>query len=349
MSEQPMQDLAALSTLSEAIVRFIAVELQRKAEERLREAGQWEKAAKLEAQTQQLRATQLRERETMAKQADTSWLTKEATFPQAAKAWRTASAYAESDPLARRVAGDAMDRMRELQPEMMNRYDQLRAAGQGSADAMRVVAHEEWERRARVNGEPGRGEARPQPGRTSPALPAGDLDQAVRSEVAALSKNVSPDAVAEFQQFLRSEKRGPAADGLDAMKQMCADADRGMPDSSEISAKRAVGEELRQQGRTQSGVVDDPRTPVDEHSAGQRSSVVLDDSADALSAQAARMSAAQGHGTPKPAALQGQVLSRPVAAQGFPNKLRVGSVPDAVATRQPANTATAVHTRGRGR
>ncbi|GII56051.1 hypothetical protein Pth03_44400 [Planotetraspora thailandica] len=70
---------------------------------------------------------------------DPAWLRK-ADLLQVSRAWGAAAPYAASDPAAERAQLKCEERLRELHPYAMNRYDRLRAEGHAPEAAMREVA-----------------------------------------------------------------------------------------------------------------------------------------------------------------------------------------------------------------
>ncbi|BBH67094.1 hypothetical protein ACTI_37790 [Actinoplanes sp. OR16] len=326
------QGAAMISTVLEAGARWVAVGLAKEAADKEQEAGRIRKADAMRERAEAFRAGWLRERERLAEGIDTKWLTEEATFAQAASVWRTASAHlANGDKVGERLVKDAMDRMRQLQPDLMARYDRERAH-HDPGTAMRNVYQQMWEENARANGQPRGPRARPHPGREDPAL-AG-LDKAVGAEIELLSRNASPATLGALQQQWRDAGEEAAAGRLDRLREAC------VPDG-EADNRDQLGDAARKQGRSASGGDDDPRTAHDEHSAGQRRSVTLDDTADGLEAQAARQRNGPVH--------VGVVVDRPLASQGFANKLSVGAIRAEVAGKKPAESRPRTETRGRTR
>jgi hypothetical protein len=347
-----LRGMAQISTVLEAGARWVAVGIQKKAADEERKIGDLRRAEAWQRRADALRDEWLGEREKLAATLDTSGLD-DATFAEAATVWRTAGAHAahaaqtgQRDPVAATLTEKAMDRMRELQPDLMERYDRQRAAGHSPAEAMRNVHREMWEEHARENGKLREPSARPHPGRepdpARTALPAGspgDLDRAVRAELAAVTGNVSPAAVEQIQQRLRDGGAKDAADALDPMRRAC-------PPDSEAENRFRLGDAARKEGRSASGAADDPATPVDEHSVGQQVGAERTGDADQLDALAGRANAG------RPVHV-GEVLAkpqRPAASAAFPNRLRVGTRPAGLERKREAD-ATVTHspTRRNGR
>jgi len=85
---------------------------------------------------QELRALQDQQRTAWAPAHDARWLA-QADLLQAARAWGAATAYADADPAAASAARKCEERLRELHPYAMARYDRLRSEGAGAFEAMR--------------------------------------------------------------------------------------------------------------------------------------------------------------------------------------------------------------------
>ncbi|WP_328384327.1 hypothetical protein OHQ88_34305 (plasmid) [Micromonospora zamorensis] len=351
---QLLQGLAALATPVEALARLYAANKSRQADELNSEARRDRAVAGTERKAEQLTDAVQAERQRMASRIDGSWL-KEATFAEAADAWRTATAWAAAnDPVGKKVAGMALDRLSELDPQWKAAYDRHRAAGMPGWEAVRTAAYETAEREMRsANGPEPSPTARAHPGRGNQhALPAAGtrvavddfrwlagavaLDAAVRDEVRTLASNLSPEAVREFQQYLRSINRIPPVGDLELLYTFAAEAGKAMPTHKELTpaedlrrwaeAKGAADRAGEAEGLVarEAGTPDDRRTVVDEHSQG------LDQAGHhAGVAEHARATAAQlGAG--------GQQARMRAA---FPVELVVGgTVPTVVAGKQPANS-----------
>jgi hypothetical protein len=70
---------------------------------------------------------------------DPQWLA-QSDLLQAARAWSTAAAYADADPVAASAMRKSEERLRTMHPYAMARYDRLRAEGASPLDAMREAA-----------------------------------------------------------------------------------------------------------------------------------------------------------------------------------------------------------------
>ncbi|MEV4664531.1 hypothetical protein AB0J85_21605 [Micromonospora echinofusca] len=284
--QKAMQFFGVVSTLSEAVARFAAVGIQRKAAEEERAAGR-ERAAEAASRAAARLSDSVRaDRERLARRVDGSWL-KDATLTDAAQLWRTATVHAAAgDPVAQKLAGLALDRLGELHPQWRAAYDRQRAAGKSAPDAARAAAHEVWESeatRAGASGRPARPHSGPEglklrAGANGKALPAGgqalnDLDAAVRAEAGRLLADVSPEALDRLQRDLRTSGRAPAADSLGLARQYVSQARKAgvltpvVADAVDRDLL-ARADEDRAQARAVAGTPDHPRTAVDEHTEG---------------------------------------------------------------------------------
>lgn len=363
--QQFLQGLATMATVGEAGARWAAVGIQNKAAEREREARRDQAAATARREADRLAAKVRADRERMAASLDGDWLVNKATFAEAAAVWRTATIHAGSDPVAQRAAEFAERRLRQIRPDLMAAYDRNRQAGAPIPEAMRTAAREVWERDAR-SGHRQDGGARAHGGtpdrqRITPdgpaALPPGgravvdDFDAAVRQEAMKLAEYVRPEALDELQRQWRATGKLPAGEPVQLLRDLAAEMNQaisaGDADGQPVEAirlaqshveeslardlqSRAVAE--RGEGASDGGTVDNPRTPADEHAAGQSASVLHDDNADHLVASAAAVHHAD-------------TLATPAWVQAFP-KLRVAQVDPVVAGNQPAAAVTAVPMRG---
>ena len=347
--QQLLQGLATMSTVLEAGARWAAVGIQNKAAEREKQLQQEQAADAARREAEKLQAKVHEERQRMADRIDDGSLAR-STFPEAAQVWRTATVHAAGgDPVAQKVAGLAADRLRDLRSDLMDAYDRYRIEGRPVHDAMRAAAQQVWESDARANqwawqARPHGGPEPEQLGKDGPAVlpvggwqPLNDIDAAVRREAGQLMEHVSVEALDELQRRFREAGNLPAGEAIELLKQYATtQVDSG---TMSAAAARAMAEHLdglagqeRGRGVAAAGTVDNPRTVVDEHTAGQVASVVRDDTAD--------------HDVATAAALRGS--ARPAWATAFP-ALTVGKVPAAVAAKQPAQAMTATNTRGRTR
>ncbi|MEU7802659.1 hypothetical protein AB0B10_25705 [Micromonospora arborensis] len=282
-----LQSVSVLSTVGEAAARFAAVSIQQTAAKKERAAGR-EEAAETAAREARRLADEARvAREKVAARYDGSWI-KTATLREAAEVWRDATVYATTgDPVARKVADLALNRLGELHPQWREAYERNVRAGRSAPDAARDAAREVWESAAATVTRPSRG-ARPhgggdldelRAGANGRALPAGgqalnDLDAAVRAETVKLLGDVSPEALDRLQRDLRASGRTPAADGIGLARQYVtqARAEGLMPDVVADAADQALlarANEERARARSAAGAVDDPSTVVDENTIGQ--------------------------------------------------------------------------------
>ncbi|SCG15572.1 hypothetical protein GA0070610_1807 [Micromonospora echinofusca] len=281
--QKAMQFFGVVSTLSEAVARFAAVGIQRKAAEEERAAGRERAAEAASREADRLGDSVRADRERLARRVDGSWL-KDATLTEVAQLWRTATVHAAAgDPVAQKLAGLALDRLGELHPQWRAAYDRQRAAGKSAPDAARAAAHEVWESestRAGASGRPARPHGGPEApklraGANGKALPAGgqalnDLDAAVRAEAVRLIADVSPEALDRLQRDLRASGRAPAADSLGLARQYVSQARKAGALTPVVANAidrdlLARADEDPAQARTVAGTPDHPRTAVDEH------------------------------------------------------------------------------------
>ncbi|MEU8164909.1 hypothetical protein AB0B97_00210 [Micromonospora sp. NPDC049004] len=365
--QQFLQGLATMATVGEAGARWAAVGIQNKAAEREGEARRDQAAAATRREADRLAAKVRADRERMAASLDGDWFVK-TSFAEAAAVWRTATIYASSDPVAQRASEFAEQRLRQIRPDLMAAYDRHRQAGAAVPEAMRTAAQEVWERDARSNhrqhggarthgGTPDRRGIAPD---GPAALPPGgravvdDFDAAVRQEAMKLAEYVRPEALDELQRQWRATGKLPAGEPVQLLRDLAVEMNEvvragdagGQPVEAIRIAQDHVEEALacdlrsraaaeRGEGVRDGGTVDNPRTPANEHAAGQSGSVRHDDNADQLVGFAAAVHHAD-------------TLATPAWVQAFP-KLRVAQVNPAVAGKQPAGTVSAVPMRGRTR
>lgn len=364
--QQFLQGLATMATVGEAGARWAAVGVQNRAAERERSAQGDQAAAAARREADRLAAKVRGDRERMAASLDGDWLVNKATFAEAAATWRTATVYANSDPVARRAAEFAEQRLRQFRPDLMAAYERHREAGTPIPEAMRAAAREVWERDARAGhrhhgarahgGTPDRvGISQDGPA----ALPPGgralvdDFDAAVRQEAMKLAEHVRPEALDELQRQWRATGKLPAGEPVQLLRDLAAEMNQAIR-TGDTGGRSVEGIRLAQshveeafardlQGRAaaergegvrEGGALDDPRTVADEHLAGQAANVLHDDGADYTDAKAA-------------AADEADKLATPAWVQAFP-KLRVAQVDAALAAKQPV-AATAAPVRGRSR
>ncbi len=364
--QQFLQGLATMATVGEAGARWAAVGIQNKAADRERQARRDQAAAAARREADRLVAKVRADRERMAAALDGDWLLNKATFADTAAVWRTATIHAGTDPVARRAAEFAEQRLRQFRPDLMAAYERRRHAGTAIPEAMRAAAREVWENDARANhrqhGARAHGSRTGRRGITAEgpaALPPGgrgqvdEFDAAVRKEAMTLAEHVRPEALDELQRQSRAVGKLPAGEPVQLLRDLAAEMSQairtGYADGRPVEGIRlahshveeALARDLhgraaveRGEGVRDGGTLDDPRTLGDEHAIGQTASVVHDDNADHTAANAAVHHA--------------EVLAAPAWTQAFP-KLRVAQVEAVVATKQPAVTTTAVQMRGRAR
>ncbi|MFF5217851.1 hypothetical protein [Micromonospora sp. NPDC000442] len=365
--QQFLQGLATMATVGEAGARWAAVGIQNKVAERERQAQRDQAAATARREADRLAAKVRADRERMAASLDGDWLVTKATFAEAAGVWRTATIHAGTDPVARRVVEFAEQRLRQFRPDLMAAYQRHRQAGTPISEAMRAAAREVWEHDGRTghrqHGARPHGGTPDRPGITPEgpaALPPGgrglvdNFDAAVRQEAMKLAEHVRPEALDELQRQWRATGRLPAGEPVQLLRDLAAHMNQairageaaGRPVEAirlaQIHVEEALARDLhsraaaeRGEGVRAGGTADDPRTPVDEHAAGQSANMLHDNIADHTAATAATVRHAE-------------TVRTPAWAQAFP-KLRVAQIEPTVAGKQPAATVTAVPMRGRAR
>jgi len=116
-----------LAQLGSLVTAAAAMEVRRRAQASAADAARSQ---------QELRALQDQQRAAWAPAHDARWLA-QADLLQAARAWVAAAAYAGADPAAASAARKCEERLRDLHPYAMARYDRLRSEGAGAVEAMR--------------------------------------------------------------------------------------------------------------------------------------------------------------------------------------------------------------------
>jgi hypothetical protein len=316
-SRTAMQAAASLVTVFEAAARVWAVAQQNKAAAEERAAGQTEKAARLQEQAARLRNAEDAQWQKYAKQIgkDRKWLREEATLGGAAHAWQWGTARAGNDPMAADIAADAYHRLEDLEPDLIARYDRLRANKVPMHEAMAAAAQEWWQHKWAP---------RPHPGQpySAGALPSGHgaqdaFDAAVRAEVAVLARDLDPTTIAAFQRQMR-EQGVLVGNGLDLLRQYCEQTAPTMPPGTELMAGQIIATALRNDGRTSAGALNTRSAPNNEHIEGQVASVSANVDADQIAVAAARRDTAH--------TANENGRRRPVVAQAFP-QLRPAAPP----------------------
>jgi hypothetical protein len=228
---QLVQGLAVLATVSEAVARWYAVGLQRRAEAQVQadraaqvSAAASEQAERLarEADLAQDRA----KREHIAHAFDDRWLS-EADLAATGRVWRAANLRAAGgDDWAREAMQRTERRLRTIRPNLMVFYDQYRGDGHAPAQAMLAAAYAAWVQADDTTLGP-RARAHPGPVTQHQALPGrvptgralgpggrhlDDLDAAVRREVIALADGVDPQVLDQLQRQWREQGLLPPAD-----------------------------------------------------------------------------------------------------------------------------------------
>lgn len=301
---QLVQGLAVLATVSEAVARWYAVGLQRRAEAQTKadRAAQVSQAA-LEQAEQLAREAELAEdraeRQHVAQAFDDDWLA-QADLAETARLWRTANLRAASgDDWAREGMQRAEQRLRQIRPNLMAFYDRFRSEGDTPAQAMQAAAYAAWARADSTTLGP---QARAHPGRVpshrvlAGRVPDGralgpggrrlnDLDAAVRREVMALADGVDPQVLDHLQRQWREQGLLPPADAADLLAAYARELQgRGTPavaaDQLTAAARRAADGQAAEASHlsgfagqehgtaNQSAGRPDVATAVDEHRAG---------------------------------------------------------------------------------
>lgn len=128
------QRVAQIASLAAAGAQ---VYMQRRALREARQAADDEHAARLLREHDRLATQQARL--TWMPSHDPHWLA-QADLEQTGRAWVGAAAYADTEPTAASAMRKSEDRLRQLHPYAMTRYDRLRADGAEPFDAMRQAA-----------------------------------------------------------------------------------------------------------------------------------------------------------------------------------------------------------------
>jgi hypothetical protein len=277
---QVLQALAVLTTVGEAAARFAVAGAQNRAAK----AEQKAKAAQVAAAGHQ-RADQAdaaaragrdnTARRLMDKAFNADWLAK-ASLADTAELWRTAGMYASAgDRRAAQAMNRAEDRLRHLNPFLMDAYARHRATGTNMADAMRAAAHDVWEHDARANGtnktRPHGNDSDPSPAlrANGPAIGAkpdihglrmvDELEAATRAEVVRLAEGVDPELLDRLQRQWRSAGHAPAADAAallaNSARQLRAESQLSGPDTETATVRLGVHHPT------------DPASPVVSHDA----------------------------------------------------------------------------------
>jgi hypothetical protein len=243
-----LQALAVLTTVGESAARFVASGAQNRAanSERKATAERVADAAHQQADraTARAHAAQVRaDRQFMDKSFDRDWLAK-ADICETARLWRTAAMYSMSgDKRATEARNLAQERLRDLNPGLMDAFARHRVAGKNLAEAMKAAAHDVWQHQTR----PAPSTARPHG--SSPAWSAqtsvgtvpdanglrmaDEMKAATTAEVARLAEGVDLDVLDGLQRQWRSTGHAPAADAAallaDAARQLRAEGQLAGP------------------------------------------------------------------------------------------------------------------------
>jgi hypothetical protein len=233
---QLVQGLAVLTTVSEAVARWYAVGLQRRAEDQAKadRAAQLSQAAREQAK-QLAREAELAEdraeRQHVAQAFDNDWLD-QADLPDTARLWRTANLRAAGgDEWAREGMQRAEQRLRQIRPNLMAFHDRFRSDRRTPAEAMQAAAYAAWMAADDTTVGP---RARAHLGRVpsqhalSGRVPNGralgpggqrpnDLDAAVRREVMALADGIDPHVLDHLQRQWRKQGLLPPADAAEML------------------------------------------------------------------------------------------------------------------------------------
>jgi hypothetical protein len=327
---QLAQGMAVLATVSEAVARWYAVGLQRRAEYQAKAARASQISAAAREQAEQLArgadlAEDQAERQHVAHAFDDDWF-EQADLAATARLWRTANLRAAGgDEWAREGMQRTEQHLRTIRPNLMAFYDQFRSEGRTPAQAMQAAAYAAW--MAVDNTTVGQ-QARAHPGRVPnhPALPGrvpsghalgpggqplDDLDAAVRREAMALADGVDPHVLDQLQRQWREQGLLPPADAAEMLAAYARELqDRGMPavaaDQLAAAARRAAAGEAAEASHLagyagqehgaaaqSAGIADIAAAMVNEHRAGLVQSNATDGAADVddlRAAQADRLS-----------------------------------------------------------
>jgi hypothetical protein len=322
---QLVQGMAVLATVSEAVARWYAVGLQRRAEDQANadRASQISAAAREQAE-QLAREAELAEdqaeRQHVARAFDDDWL-EQADLTATGRLWRTANLRAAGgDAWAREGMQRAEQHLRTIRPNLMAFYDQFRSEGRTPAQAMQAAAYAAWMHAdnttvgQQAHAHPGRvPNHQALPGRVPSGRALGpggqrldDLDAAVRREAMALADGVDPQVLDHLQRQWREQGLLPPADAAQMLAAYARELqDRGMPavaaDQLTAAARRAADGEAAEASHlagyarqehgaaTQSaGVPDVTATAADEHRAGLERSNTTDGAADLEDLRAAQ-------------------------------------------------------------
>ena len=327
---QLVQGLAVLATVSEAVARWYAVGLQRRADAQTQADRAAQVSAAAREQAEQLAreaelAEDRAERQHVAQAFDDEWLD-QADLTETARLWRTANLRAAGgDEWAREGMQRAEQRLRTIRPNLMAFYDQFRGEGHTPAHAMQAAAYAAWAQADNTTVGP---HARAHPGRVPSyealrgRIPNGralgpggqrlnDLDAAVRREVVALADGVDPQVLDQLQRQWREQGLLPPADAADLLAAYARELhDHGMPaviaDQFDAAGRRAAAGEAaeashlagyaRQEHGTATQLAAEPdtaTTAIDEHRAGLDGSNTTEGAADLddlRAAQAERLS-----------------------------------------------------------
>jgi hypothetical protein len=261
------QGLAVLATVSEAVARWYAVRLQRKAEDQAKADRAAQVSAEAREQAEQLAceadlAEDRAERQHVAQAFDDAWL-EQADLSETALLWRAANLRAAGgDDWAREGMQRAEQRLRQIRPNLMAIHDQFRSEGHTPAQAMQAAAYAAWThaddttRGPQARAHPGRVPSHQAlPGRVPDARALGpggrrlnDFDAAVRREVMTLANGLDPQVLDHLQRQWRDQGLLPPADAADLLAAYARELqDRGMPavaaDQITAAAHRVAADE----------------------------------------------------------------------------------------------------------
>jgi hypothetical protein len=254
---QMLQALAVLTTVAESAARFAVSGAQSRAAKAERQANAARVAAAGHEQADRAiaaaRTTEDRAaRRLMDRAFDEKWMNK-ASFAQTAELWRTAAMYGGGgDPRARQAMRRAEDRLRHLNPDLMDAYARHRAAGMNLADAMRAAARDLWQGEARPHGNAD--DPHPALRANGPAIGAvpdpdgvrmvDALEAATRAEVARLADGIDLELLDQLQRQWRGAGHAPAADAASllaqAARQLRAESQLGPPVPGTVPVRRGV-------------------------------------------------------------------------------------------------------------
>ncbi len=252
-----LQALAVLTTVGESAARFVASGAQNRAakSERKATAERVADTARQQADraTARAHAAQVRaDRQFMDKAFDRDWLAK-ADLDETSRLWRTAAMYSMSgDKRATEAKNRAQERLRDLNPGLMDAFARHRAAGKNLAEAMKAAARDVWQHQTRTDPSWARphGSSAAWSAQTSiGAVPdpnglrmVDELEAATRAEIARLAEGVDLEVLDGLIRQWRSTGRAPATDAA----ALLADAARHLRAEGQLAGPANATTNVRQ-------------------------------------------------------------------------------------------------------